>query len=100
MPTWRREMATRIARTAWTGSLQKGSGQVELVSSGLGTYEVSFPNRTAEEADGATSPEELIAAAHSASHAMALSLNVAQAGGTPESFDVTADVALSADPAG
>ena len=55
-------MPTRTARTGWTGTLEEGSGQVELTSSGLGTYEVSFPHRAAEEAGGHTSPEELLAA--------------------------------------
>jgi osmotically inducible protein OsmC len=36
-------MPTRTARTAWTGTLEKGSGQVELTSSQLATYDVSFP---------------------------------------------------------
>jgi osmotically inducible protein OsmC len=93
-------MPTRTARTAWTGPLQTGSGRVELVSSGVGTYDVSFPKRTAENADGTTSPEELIAAAHSACFAMQLSALVAQAGGTPQSLDVRADVSLGPDPAG
>ena len=35
-------MATRTARTAWTGTLQEGSGRTELVSSGLGTFDVSW----------------------------------------------------------
>jgi osmotically inducible protein OsmC len=93
-------MPTRTARTAWTGGLQDGSGQVELVSSKVGTYEVSFPKRAAEDADGTTSPEELIAAAHSACYAMQLSAIVAAAGGTPRTLDVTADVSLGPDPAG
>lgn len=93
-------MATRTARTAWNGSLEKGSGQVELSSSGVGTYDVSFPARAAEEAQGTTSPEELVAAAHSSCYAMQLSALVAEAGGTPESLEVTADVSLGADPAG
>ena len=93
-------MPTRTARTAWTGSLQEGSGQVELSSSHVGTYEVSFPKRAAEDAGGTTSPEELIAAAHSACYAMQLSANVAEAGGTPRSLDVRADVSLGPDPAG
>jgi osmotically inducible protein OsmC len=91
---------TRTARTAWTGTLQKGSGQVELTSSKVGTYEVSFPKRAADDADGTTSPEELIAAAHSSCFAMQLSALVAEAGGTPESLDVQADVSLGPDPAG
>ena len=65
-------MPTRTARTAWNGDLQTGSGQVELSSSKVGTYEVSFPKRAAEDADGTTSPEELVAAAHSACYAMSL----------------------------
>ncbi|HYY18041.1 MAG TPA: OsmC family peroxiredoxin [Streptosporangiaceae bacterium] len=93
-------MPTRTARTAWTGTLEQGSGQVELTSSKLGTYEMSFPKRTAEQANGATSPEELIAAAHSACYAMQLSALIGQAGGTPQALDVQADVSLGPDPAG
>jgi osmotically inducible protein OsmC len=90
-------MPTRTARTAWNGTLEEGSGQVELSSSKVGTYEVSFPKRAAEEAGGTTSPEEHVAAAHSACFAMQLSANIAQAGGTPESLEVTADVTLGPD---
>ena len=93
-------MATRTARTGWTGTLEKGVGQVELTSSKLGTYEVSFPRRAADNADGYTSPEELIAAAHSACYAMQLSALIGQAGGTPQALDVQADVSLGPDPAG
>ena len=93
-------MPTRTAKTAWTGTLQEGSGQVALTSSGIGTYEVSFPKRAADDADGTTSPEELIAAAHSACFAMALSNEVANGGGTPRTLDVQADVSLGPDPAG
>ena len=93
-------MPTRTARTAWNGTLEQGSGQVELTSSKLDTFEVSFPKRAAEEANGYTSPEELIAAAHSACYAMQLSALIAQAGGTPEALDVQADVSLGPDPAG
>jgi osmotically inducible protein OsmC len=87
-------MPTRTARTAWNGTLQEGSGQVELSSSKVGTYEVSFPKRAAEDAGGTTSPEELIAAAHSSCYAMALSSEVAKAGGTPQALNITADVTL------
>ena len=93
-------MPTRTARTAWTGTLETGSGQVELSSSHVGTYDVSFPKRAAEDAGGTTSPEELIAAAHSSCYAMQLSALIAQAGGTPQSLDVDAKVSLGPDPAG
>ena len=93
-------MPTRTARTAWTGGLQQGSGQVEMSSSGVGAFEVSFPRRTADEAGGFTSPEELVAAAHSSCYAMSLSSIVATAGGTPIALDVQADVSVGPDPAG
>ena len=92
-------MPTRTARTAWTGDLQTGSGRVELSSSKVGSYDVSFPKRAAEEAGGTTSPEELIGAAHSSCYAMQLSAVLAEAGGTPVSLDVRADVSLGPDQA-
>ena len=73
---------------------------MELTSSGVGSFEVSFPKRAAEEAGGTTSPEELIAAAHSSCYAMQLSSRVASAGGTPRVLDVDATVTLDRDPAG
>jgi lipoyl-dependent peroxiredoxin len=93
-------MPTRSARTAWTGGLQDGTGTVSLVSSGVGSYEVSFPKRAADNADGTTSPEELIAAAHTACFAMQFSALLGEAGGSGQSLDVTADVSLGPDPAG
>ena len=93
-------MPTRTARTGWTGTLEQGVGKVELTSSKLATFEVSFPRRAAEDAGGFTSPEELIAAAHSACYAMQLSALIGAAGGTPQALDVQADVSLGPDPAG
>jgi osmotically inducible protein OsmC len=92
-------MPTRTARTDWTGTLQEGSGRTELTSSGLGTFDVSWPKRTSEAADGTTSPEELIAAAHASCFSMALSGEIAKAGGTPQALDVTADVGFGPDKA-
>ena len=92
-------MPTRTARTAWNGSLQEGSGQVELSSSKVGTYDVSFPKRAADDAGGTTSPEELVAAAHSACFAMQLSAVIGEAGGTVEGLEVSADVSLGPDQA-
>ncbi|MBL0888122.1 OsmC family peroxiredoxin [Myceligenerans indicum] len=93
-------MATRTARTAWNGTLMEGKGQVELTSSGTGTFDVSFPRRTAEKAEGVTSPEELIAAAHSSCYAMAFSGELGKVGGTPEQVEIGADVTVVPDPAG
>ncbi|MCQ4122442.1 OsmC family peroxiredoxin [Rhodococcus tibetensis] len=93
-------MPTRTARTAWNGTLEQGAGQVELTSSGVATFDVSFPKRAADNAEGTTSPEELIAAAHSSCFAMQLSALIAEAGGTPQSLEVKADVSLGPDTSG
>jgi osmotically inducible protein OsmC len=83
--------ATRTAQAHWEGNLFQGSGQVTLESSGIGTYDVSWPART-EEPNGVTSPEELIAAAHSSCFCMAFSNGLDKAGTPPTSLDVRADV--------
>lgn len=93
-------MTTRTARTAWNGTLADGAGQVELTSSGVGTFDVSWPKRISDDADRTTSPEELIAAAHSSCYSMQLSALIADAGGTPQSLEVSADVSIAPDPAG
>ena len=85
MPTYRR------ADAHWEGPLQEGKGQVTLASSGLGTFDVTWASRT-EQPDGRTSPEELIAAAHSTCYAMSLSLALAKAGTPPTALDVSAEV--------
>jgi osmotically inducible protein OsmC len=82
---------TRTATTQWEGPLIGGSGTVALNTSGVGTYEVSWPSQ-AEAADGRTSPEELIAAAHSSCYSMALSHGLAGAGTPPEAVETRADV--------
>jgi osmotically inducible protein OsmC len=80
---------TRSAATTWHGTLFEGSGRVELESSGLGGFDVTWASR-AEEPAGRTSPEELIAAAHASCFAMALSHALAQAGNAPERLETSA----------
>jgi osmotically inducible protein OsmC len=92
-------MASRNATTHWTGDLQKGSGHVSLDSSHIGEYDVSFPTRSGNP-DGQTSPEELIAAAHSSCLAMNLSGVLASQGLEADYIDVSAEVTLGPDPAG
>jgi osmotically inducible protein OsmC len=82
---------TRTADTRWEGSLLEGAGKVTMQSSGIGTYDVSWPAR-AEEPNGKTSPEELIAAAHSSCFSMALSGALARQGTPPTSLETKADV--------
>ncbi|AYY12303.1 OsmC family peroxiredoxin [Actinobacteria bacterium YIM 96077] len=82
---------TRTATTRWEGNLTEGAGKVTLESSGLGTYDVSWPARS-EEPNGKTSPEELIAAAHASCFSMAFSNGLNKAGTPPTSLDTRADV--------
>jgi osmotically inducible protein OsmC len=65
-------MTDRKATTVWSGTLFEGSGETTFNSSGIGTYPVTWASR-AEDANGRTSPEELIAGAHSACYSMAFS---------------------------
>jgi osmotically inducible protein OsmC len=82
---------TRTARAHWEGSLIEGAGKVTLESSGMGTFDVSWPSR-AEAANGKTSPEELLGAAHATCFSMALANGLAKAGTPPSAIDTSADV--------
>ena len=78
------------ASATWKGSLMEGSGSV-TAASGAFAVDVSWPRRAEQGAD-ATSPEELIAAAHAACFSMALSHALAQAGTPPEQLQTSATV--------
>ncbi len=82
---------TRTAHTVWQGNLAEGQGTVTFDSSGIGAQPVSWPSR-AEQANGKTSPEELIAAAHSSCFSMALSHGLTQAGNPPTQLTTQAEV--------
>ena len=82
--------ATRTARAHWEGNLTEGQGTVSTETTSLFTdAPITWAART-EEADGLSSPEELLAASHAACYAMAFS-NVLNKAGTPaSSLDVKA----------
>lgn len=82
---------TSEASTAWKGGLVDGSGEVSFGSSGLGTFPVNWKARS-EGSSSVTTPEELIAAAHSSCFSMALSHALAENGTPPESIETTASV--------
>jgi lipoyl-dependent peroxiredoxin len=86
-------MAERTASTGWDGDLVHGSGVVSGASGALGELPVTWASRT-ERSDGKTSPEELIAAAHSSCFSMALSHGLAEAGTPPDHLDVSSKVTL------
>jgi lipoyl-dependent peroxiredoxin len=86
-------MATeRSAHVVWQGDLMHGSGTIaEAPSGAFGPLEVSWASR-AEEPNGRTSPEELIASAWASCFAMALSGGLARAGTPPERLETSATV--------
>jgi lipoyl-dependent peroxiredoxin len=84
-------MATdRSANVVWQGDLMSGSGTIAEVPSGaFGPLDVSWASR-AEEPNGKSSPEELIAAAWASCFAMALSAGLAKSGNPPEKLETSA----------
>ena len=84
--------AIRRAQAAWQGDLASGSGKVTASTShAFDGLPVTWASRT-EEADGRTSPEELIAAAHASCYCMALSADLGRAGHPATGLDVSATV--------
>jgi len=88
---------TRTAHTEWEGNLLDGKGEVTFDSSGIGRFPVSWPAR-AEQPNGKTSPEELIAGAHSACFSMAFSAGLTKAGTPPTRLHTQADVTFQPGP--
>lgn len=86
-------MATeRRAEVTWQGELLSGKGTITSVGSGaFGPLDVTWPSR-AEEPNGRTSPEELIAAAHASCYCMALSNGLTKGGNPPEQLQASATV--------
>jgi lipoyl-dependent peroxiredoxin len=82
---------TSEAATAWKGSLFEGSGTVAFRSSDIGTFDVNWKARS-EGSSSVTTPEELLAAAHSSCFSMALSNALTENGTPPEAIDATASV--------
>jgi len=85
-------MATfsRTVTVDWAGSIMEGKGQAKA-GSGAFTLPVSFPSRIGD-ANGVTSPEELVAAAHASCYAMALNATVGRKGGSIAKTNVTATI--------
>jgi osmotically inducible protein OsmC len=85
--------AIRRADVIWNGSLATGKGKVSATTSGVfKDLEVSWPRRSEADANGVTSPEELLAASHASCYAMALSAGLSGAGTPPDALNVSATV--------
>jgi osmotically inducible protein OsmC len=86
-------MATdRTAEVTWHGSLMEGSGTIDSTTSGVvAPLPVTWTSR-AEDPQGRTSPEDLLAAAHASCFAMALSGALADAGHPADELRTSATV--------
>ncbi len=89
----------RRAHVRWVGNLVQGAGQLTVSSGAFGELPISWSARV-ESPGGKTSPEELLAAAHAACYAMALSHTLTQAGTPPQRLTVDAVCALEKTPDG
>jgi lipoyl-dependent peroxiredoxin len=83
----------RHADVTWEGSLKEGNGTAKA-GTGAFSMPVSFPSRV-EQPAGKTSPEELIAAAHAACFAMALSATLGRKGASARRLQVRATVSAA-----
>lgn len=81
------------ASAVWTGSLKEGAGKLSTGSGAFNDSPYTFAKRF-EGAGAGTTPEELIAAAHSGCFAMATSAELGKAGFTPTKLAVKATVTL------
>lgn len=88
-------IAERTVETKWEGSLASGSGTLNGTSGALDGQPVTWASRT-DEPGGKTSPEELVAAAHSACFSMSLALALGEHKLVPTSLVVGATVTLDA----
>ncbi len=91
-------MTKRTATAVWSGTLNDGSGQMN-VQSGFVNVPFTFASRF-ENSDKGTNPEELIGAAHAGCFSMFLSALLSNNGYTPTTISSTATVTLGRDDTG
>jgi osmotically inducible protein OsmC len=85
----------KTATANWGGTLKEGKGTLDVPSGAFTDLPYSYKGRFEDESGrSGTSPEELIAAAHSGCFAMQLSAYLAENGTPAENLKVTAEVEL------
>ena len=82
----------RSASAVWHGTIKQGKGTISTESGTLKDAQYSYSTRF--ENGVGTNPEELIAAAHAGCFTMALSLQLTEAGLTPDTLETTAAVTM------
>jgi lipoyl-dependent peroxiredoxin len=92
---------THEATATWRGDLASGKGNVSTKSGALKQAATSWKERTeGTGSEGATSPEELLAAAHASCFSMAFATRLAKAGVADPIITVTAKVTFGPKPEG
>ena len=81
---------SRQVTVDWQGSIMEGKGSA-TAGTGAFTLPVTFPRRIGEP-EGATSPEELIAAAHGTCYAMVVAANLGKRKASARATQVTCTV--------
>lgn len=88
-------MIKKYGSATWNGTIKGGSGTVSTQSGSLENAQYGF-NKRFEDEPG-TNPEELAGAAHASCFAMALSLQLEQAGMEAEELNATSTIYLDKD---
>ena len=81
----------RTAQISWDGNLARGEGHISAGTGAFSELPFSLPTRVGQ-AEGKTSPEELLAAAHGGCIAMSLAGELTSAGTPPGRLDVTTTI--------
>ena len=80
----------RAATSVWEGNVARGAGHISAGSGAFAGLAYSLPTRIGQ-AEGKTSPEELLAAAHAGCFAMSLASELTTLGSPPEHLEVLAE---------
>jgi osmotically inducible protein OsmC len=84
----------RTSKLTWDGNAARGTGTITAADSGaFSELPYSLPSRIGK-ADGKTSPEELLAAAHGGCITMSLATELTQAGTPPGRLEVTCTIVM------
>jgi lipoyl-dependent peroxiredoxin len=83
----------RAAEATWHGNVARGEGTISAESGAFEALPISLATRIGA-AEGRTSPEELLAAAHAGCYAMSLASELAELGMRPERLEIRATVTL------
>ncbi|MFO7575354.1 MAG: OsmC family peroxiredoxin [Bacteroidales bacterium] len=86
-------MSKHYAHAHWEGNLTEGKGKYTLKTSGY-QGNLTFSSRFEDNKD-ASSPEELIGAAHASCFSMAFAHALSQAGYKPEKIETDAEITLA-----